>query len=218
MTVPILCVGTTGSGKTYSLRELPPERTVILNVEQKPLPFRKASQFKNIDIRKYSDFKKYLKKALESESYDYVVIDSMTFLAEMIEQEGKKIYGKSYDMWTFYADELRNTLIQMNESNKRCIVMSHPDFIKDDELIVGVYAKLKGQLKNGGLESHFSVVVHTHIEEDDDGLSVFTFDTAANSKNSAKSPPEMFEGRYIPNNFNEVFDQVDKYYADNGES
>lgn len=214
MTVPILCVGSTGSGKTYSLRNLPPERTVILNVEKKPLPFRKAGKFKNVDIKKYGDFKKYLKKALESDDYDYVVIDSMTFLADMIEQEGKKIYGKSYDMWTFYADEIKDTLRMMNESSKNCIVMAHPDYITDDELIVGIYAKLKGQLKNGGLESHFSVVLHTHVEEDDDGLSVFKFDTAANSRNSAKSPPEMFESRYVDNELLGVFKAVDAYYAD----
>ena len=47
----IFICGPSGTGKSTSIRNLSPERTVILNTEQKALPFRKGVDFKlNVPI------------------------------------------------------------------------------------------------------------------------------------------------------------------------
>ena len=44
MNVPCLLIGESGSGKSSSARNLPPEETVILNTERKSMPFKGFQQ------------------------------------------------------------------------------------------------------------------------------------------------------------------------------
>ena len=41
-----IILGSSGTGKSSSIRGLPPEETIILNTEQKALPFRGSAKFK----------------------------------------------------------------------------------------------------------------------------------------------------------------------------
>ena len=51
MGVPVLLIGSSGSGKSTSLRNFEPEEVGIFNVASKPLPFRK--KLKKIDGATY---------------------------------------------------------------------------------------------------------------------------------------------------------------------
>ena len=61
----IFVVAKSGKGKSTSLRNLNPDETVIVNTDQKPLPFAKAKDLYNVDKGNYektSDVNKVISK------------------------------------------------------------------------------------------------------------------------------------------------------------
>ena len=63
----IFIVGPSGTGKSSSLRNLNPATSIILNTEQKALPFREASTFKlNVPIASTDAFEKAFDKSIGS--------------------------------------------------------------------------------------------------------------------------------------------------------
>jgi predicted AAA+ superfamily ATPase len=58
--VPVLIVAESGSGKSSAARTLPADKTVILNCEAKPMPFKEFTKFKNVNIRKHKDYMKLI--------------------------------------------------------------------------------------------------------------------------------------------------------------
>ena len=45
MAIPVLIIGKSGSGKSYSLKNLPPQEFAFINVNGKMLPFRSDKKF-----------------------------------------------------------------------------------------------------------------------------------------------------------------------------
>ena len=64
----IFICGFSGSGKSFSLRNLDPETTIVINTERKVLPFRGAAKFtKTLNTSDVRKFEAALDKALKSE-------------------------------------------------------------------------------------------------------------------------------------------------------
>ena len=75
----IFVVGPSGTGKSSSLRNLNPETTIVLNTEQKALPFRGAGKFKlNVPIPDMDSFHAAFNKAIASTKAKVIVIESFT--------------------------------------------------------------------------------------------------------------------------------------------
>ena len=78
----VFLVGKSGMGKSTSLRKLNPEETVIINTDQKALPFKQFSKNYNEEKRNYrktSDISivlATLKKVNELKNVKTVVIDT----------------------------------------------------------------------------------------------------------------------------------------------
>ena len=82
-----LVIGNSGSGKTSSLRNMPLEKTVLINTELKSmLPFRGHARLKKHwllnDIHKLMAGLTLLEKDPEVE---YIVLDSLSYLMNMYE-------------------------------------------------------------------------------------------------------------------------------------
>ena len=83
----IIIVGKSGSGKSSSLRNLNPETTAVINTERKQLPFKGANKFLNAPVQSLNEFNAAMKKAMESDKLDTIVVESFTSLIEMIYRE-----------------------------------------------------------------------------------------------------------------------------------
>ena len=131
----ILIIGPSGSGKSSSLRSLDPEKTIILNAEQKALPFRGANKFKmNTPISHFNQFKdKYdraankkvagvFSKAISSEKGEVVIIESLTSLNELISRDINERNIKGFDFWKEFKDEVMNVLLDSKNTTKYVIM------------------------------------------------------------------------------------------------
>lgn len=76
MGLPVLIIGESGSGKTYSIKNLDPEKVGIFSIEKNRLPFANANKFKVAKNATYGD----IRVALKNPSLKTYVIDDSTFL------------------------------------------------------------------------------------------------------------------------------------------
>ena len=214
--VPMLIVGPSGSGKSSSLRNLPPKKTAILNTERRPLPFRKFMQFKNINIFKYKELKSKLKLLAgeDGKAYDYVVIDSMTSLLEIINKYAETVFS-GYNIWSEYNSMVYDVLQEIKDLPQQVIATGIPEYL---ELELGeqkAFLKTKGKSWKYSLEKEFSIVLHTHLIDDDEGnITAFQFDTKPSKYTSAKTPDGMLPERFIDNDILLVDVAKNEYYSD----
>jgi hypothetical protein len=219
---PVLIVGPSGSGKSASIKNLPPDKTVVLNVERKVLPFREAGKFNNIIIGanpQMPGFQEYMlefDKAIKEPKVEFIVHESFTAYSDEILKHSKKI-NKGYDIYNWYADKI----IEYIDKIKNCqgkynfvtgidelVEFMHPNGTRTTSRRVGV----NGQKLENKIEPQFTMVLFTEPKKQPDGKMTYHFLTNTDGTTSAKSPEGMFE-TLIPNDLKYVADRMQAYWG-----
>jgi len=209
--VPVLIIGDSGSGKSSTFRNLDPAKTVIINTERKPMPFKGFGKFKNINIGRYKDFQKLLKELKDSDKYDYVVIDSLTSLLEITNKYCETVFS-GYTIWSEYNGMVYNILQDLKELPQQVFIVGIPEYDKDPDM-PKKYVKTKGSEWKYSIEKEFAIVLHTHLQDDEEGnITDYLLDTKPSKSTSAKSPDGMFEERYIQNDATIIDKAIHEYY------
>ena len=157
----VLICGTSGGGKSASLRNLPkPEGVMYLNCESgKKLPF--PNKFKTLTITDPIDVYQAFNEAENMPDIHTIVIDSLTFLMDMF--ESVHVLGSEDTMagWQNYQQYFKNLMQQyVAVSTKNVIFTAHVlNVLNESEMVVETKVPIKGALKNNGLEAYFSTVV-----------------------------------------------------------
>lgn len=217
-----LVIGSSGSGKTSSLRNMPLEKTVLINTELKSmLPFRGHARLKKHwllnDINKLMPGLTLLEKDPEVE---YIVLDSLSYLMNMYELQVVKTSTNGMRAWGEYGDFYRSLIMLIKSSSKNYVIMCHPKEVFDEKAgEIKVSAAIKGSL-SGLVEADFNVVAYTDVSADEDGMPLYRFlvkKTKESLSKSVKSPFDMFDEPYTKSNdVMEVFDAITNYI--NGEN
>jgi hypothetical protein len=211
----IFVVGPSGSGKSSSLRNLNPETTIILNTEQKALPFRGSNKFKlNVPIANMEEFHLAFEKAIVSTIADTIVIESFT---SMVEQQfissGKSYSG--FDLWADYQAEIRRILNRSKSTNKYIIFLGIDHIFEGvngvEERCIAVQGALKKQI-----EKEFVIVLFTDMISNEKGVAEYRFITNKQKgyeHTGVKSPMEMLP-LTMSNDLAEVISLANAYYAE----
>jgi len=216
MKANIFICGASGTGKSSSLRNLNPERTAILNVEQKALPFKGAHKFiQNVAIDSLKKFEQVFDAALKSDKCDYIIIESFTALTETIYRDFSKIY-KGFDLWGEYNKEIDRILHKSKTSKKYVIYLGIDEFVDDEvEGVSERYIKVQGKQWRKSIEKEFVIVAYTDVIIDEtDNKPRYRFITnkgAGHTKLSAKSPMDMLP-ETMDNDLAEMIKLIEEYY------
>jgi hypothetical protein len=213
----IFVVGASGTGKSTSIRGLDPKRTIILNTEQKALPFRGAGKFKmNVPIADVDEFEDAFKRALESDKADVIVIESFTSLTEHIYRDlGKAYFG--FDFWDAYKKELMRILHMSKNTDKYVIMLGIDQVLEGSGGVEERFISVDGSLKKK-VEKEFVIVLFSDCVTEE-GKPVYRFITNKQQgfeHASCKSPMEMLP-ETMGNDLGEVIKSVDKYYEEENE-
>lgn len=207
----ILVVGASGTGKSTSLRNLDPATTIILNTEQKQLPFKTASKFKRqAMISELDAFEKYFKDGIKKEDVKVLVIESFTALCEMIMVKARKLYT-GFDVFNFYNDKVMEILRLSKTATCYVVFISHNQTESNDTGVTWQYCKVEGQKLKGTIEKEFVITLFTVPRYDDKGNISYEFVTGADPTRSSKAPMEMLPAR-MPNDLAEVIRLSEEYY------
>ena len=203
MGVPVLILGGSGSGKTYSIKNFDPNEVGIFLVEKSLLPFKK--EFPVIKNATYTEIFTVLKKENLSRKI-YVIDDSQYLMANEMFDRAKEIgYGKFTDI----AVRFRDLIHLINSKLPDDVIVYFLHHTETDPNTGITKAKTVGRMLDNQLtvEGCFNIVLLTQIENGE-----HFFITQSDGYTSAKSPEDMFELK-IPNDLKAVDDKIREYYG-----
>lgn len=202
--------GPSGTGKSSSLRNLNPETTVILNTEQKALPFRGASKFKlNVMIDKVKKFHDAMKAALENDKVETIVVESFTSLHEMIFREKSKLHD-GFELWGAYKDEISKCLHTYKNADKWIIWTGIDKVIEGVDGVDERFISVDGSWQKK-VAKEFVIVFYSTIIDDEYVFITNKKDNPGYAKTVCKSPMEMYEPT-ISNDVAEAIKIAEEYY------
>ena len=206
MALPVLILGESGTGKTTSLRNCPPDRFGLINVSKKPLPFRSALKPYNTD-----DYGK-ITGALKLAKTPSIVIDDSQYL--MVNAFMRRSKEKGYDKYTDIANahwSLIDFIINSLPENMIVYLMSHTDRDQQGNEKAKTVGRMIDQYIT--LEGLFTIVLKTHVMD-----GKYTFLTHNSGFDTVKSPLGMFEADEIDNDLLLVDNTIRDYYNLGGEA
>lgn len=201
---PVLIIGETGRGKTYSIRTMDPQKVGILCVEKNRLPFENKG-FKTI---KNAGYKEILAALSQKSSFNAFVIDDSQYLManEMFARAKENNYSKFTDM----AVNFRTIVYHVIHNTPDDVIvyfLHHPEY---DANSGKFKAKTVGKMidQYWTVEGSFNIVLYARVENGE-----YFFETQSpNETTTAKSPKGMFDLR-IPNDLGAVDKRIREFYG-----
>lgn len=213
--IPVLVIGKSGSGKTYSLKNFGKDDVGIISVEKGRLPFRSDLKVAKVPanfegVKDYATLyrAKYnwiFNTAEKSKCKSIVIDDSQYLLANELFDRANE---KGYDKFTQMAANFRGLIHAINESDvedKIVYFLHHTEIDTDGR----EKAKTIGKMLDEKLtvEGCFDIVIYCADHK---------FYTQTNGQSTAKTPEGMFELE-IPNDLKAVDDAIREYYGIQGD-
>jgi len=212
----ILVIGESGSGKSTSIRNLDPKETFIINVLDKPLPFREACKnYKKItkdgmgNYYPTDDFSKILKAiqyANDDSNIRNVIIDDFQYI--MANEFMRRAGERGYDKFTEIGQHAWQIIEKCAKSNEDMFffIISH----SEEDSSGKRKCKTIGRMLDDKItiEGMFTTVLHSIVSD-----GKYRFITQNDGSHIAKSPMGMFEKEFIENDLSFVKERMLEYYT-----
>lgn len=204
--------GEPGTGKSTSLRNLPPSETLFIDADMKGLNWKGWKKEYNGDNKNYlkTNFPqlaiKYLQLA-EKGIYKYVVIDTVNNL--MVSDEMRRCKEKGYDKWMDLAACIWE-LVDLPGSLRDDLTVillfhSQTDYTEDGYRFTKIKTNGRKTEKNN-IDSKFNWLLRT-VKQDD---GKYYFETTAHNS-TTRTPLDAFQEDYIPNDIMKVLEVMEEY-------
>lgn len=220
----IIIEGESGSGKTTSLRNLPPEQSVILrpNTKEPVWPGWKKQGWEKrlIAVSRPRDIGEKLKAISNKPSIKYAVIEDFTHAqAAVTRSEGFMDAGRSknpFQRWEEFGVEVHNSIfaiLPQLRSDLIVIMINHVDSDQGGRKAFRTFGKVIGNTTVP--VSHVEIVLHTIILSEKPLNERYVFLTHDDGMREAKTPMGMFEDDHIPNDIMLVIKRMNEYAEQN---
>lgn len=219
MSEMVMILGESGSGKSTSARNLPPDETFIIQVTPKMLPFKNANRMYSRISKENPDGNLYitdkskqivdiLKKISENEKVKYIVVDDLQYsmLNDFtrrlrIKATGGEVFEKYNELSANYMDIIDTTLTLRDDIT--VFLLTHCEF--DD--FGNIKIKTVGKLVSEKIKPEGKTSVCLLAKVNDDNKYSFT----TNGIYPIKSPMDMFDSLEIDNDLKLVADAIQEY-------
>ncbi|MDU5922958.1 MAG: AAA family ATPase [Finegoldia magna] len=212
----VLILGQSGTGKSTSIRNMDSKDTFIIQVVNKPLPFKdfkknyplvdKTGKGKRLVSDDYDKIISCLKYLNNDKDIKNIIIDDFQYVIsnEFMTRAKEKGFDKFTEMAQHYymiidiASRLREDL--------NVIFLSHNEQKEDGTSKVKTIGKLLDEKIT--IEGLFTIVLNTVIQD-----NKYYFQTQNNGFNTTKSPLGMFDEQLIENDLKLVTEKINEYYG-----
>lgn len=211
MSLSIMVLGESGTGKSTSLRNMDPAKTLLIQSIRKPLPFRSqdwkpiipGTQAGNIFVTDQFD---RIMNIMTKTQREIIVIDDFQYILanEFMRRAQEKGFEKFTEIGR-HAWEILSLAGQLAD-NKRVYILSHTE----NDQYGNTKCKTIGKMLDEKItiEGMFTIVLRTLVN---DGL--YRFSTQNNGSDTVKSPMGMFQDALIDNDLESVDNAICEYYG-----
>lgn len=201
MGVPVLVMGESGSGKTFSIRNFKPDEVGIFSVEKGRLPFK--GDFK---VKKRATYKDIAGIFKEPKLKRYVIDDAQYLLVNELFDRAKEV---GYQKYTDMAVSFRNLIHGINYALPDDVIVYILHHTETDSNTGKVKAKTVGKMIDQylTLEGCFDIVLLAET----DGKEHY-FVTQSDGTTTAKSPYGMFPEK-IDNDLQKVDEAIREFWG-----
>lgn len=201
MAIPVLVLGQSGTGKSYSMKNFDESELCLISVQKPLLPFRKKFE-ETVVTDKYAE----IIKAMQSTKKKVIVIDDTQYL--MCNEFMRRATEKGYDKFTEIAQNFWSLVVQeVNKLPADTIVYLLCHTATDENGVEKM--KTIGKLVDEKItpEGLFTIVLKTAVSDGN-----YAFVTQNNGKDTVKSPEGMFSTYAINNDLKYVDEKIRNYY------
>lgn len=222
----IMIMGPSGSGKSSSISTLDPKETVVFNILKKKLPFKGSAKLYNAENKNlfnlddYNSIVTYL-EAINTKAphVKTIIIDDATYIMrkEYFKTAKQSGYTKFVDMASHFQ-QIITTIENLREDLNVFIIM-HCEEVFSDNTVIGYKPSTVGKL----IDSSYNpvevvpILLFCKVKYDDKGVPTFGFYTHRCMEGAteipAKSPKDLFEEDFIPNDLGYVVKAMSEYYG-----
>jgi len=213
MSIPVLIIGRSGSGKTYSIKNFKPDEVGVISVEKGRLPFRsdikvtkvpkdptkgEARDAAQLNAAKYS----WVMSVIQRAKTKSVVIDDSQYM--LVNELFDRVNERGYDKFSSMASKFRDLIHFINdleEEDKIVYFLHHSELDTDGREKVKTIGKMLDEKLT--VEGCFDIVLYCQDHK---------FFTQANGQSTAKTPEDMFPLE-IPNDLKMVDETIREYYG-----
>jgi ABC-type ATPase with predicted acetyltransferase domain len=219
----VFLVGKSGMGKSTSLRNLNSDETVIINTDQKALPFKKFMESYNEEKGNYiksSDIETViskLKEAHKNSGIKSIVVDTVSRIMTDAVMHPNFRASKGFEKWTKMSGSIYDLMSIINEKLRDDIIvylMAHPETHFDEDGFARERIAVQGkQLEKFAPESFSSIVLYAEVKKTPGQPNRHIFRTISSGSDTCKSPLEMFDEEEIDNDLVIVEKAIRDYYG-----
>ena len=213
MSIPVLIIGRSGSGKTYSIKNFKPDEVGVISVEKGRLPFRsdikvtkvpkdptkgEARDAAQLNAAKYS----WVMSVIQRAKAKSIVIDDSQYM--LVNELFDRVNERGYDKFSSMASKFRDLIHFINdleEEDKIVYFLHHSELDTDGREKVKTIGKMLDEKLT--VEGCFDIVLYCQDHK---------FFTQANGQSTAKTPEDMFPLE-IPNDLKMVDETIREYYG-----
>jgi hypothetical protein len=224
MAQSVLVIADSGTGKSTAIRTLDPKETFIINIANKPLPFKgwKANYTMISKDNPTGNMTSASTAAGIIKAMQHVN-DKLTNIKTLIVDDWQYMSSfeyfdrcneKGYDKFTQIAANLAQVAKMPKDMRDDLTIffMTHSEESTDVNGYRRVKAKTIGKMIDNTLtlEGLFSIVLFGRVKKTEDVLQ-YGFDTINNGENTCKTPMGMFKDSFIDNDLQLVKDCIAEY-------
>lgn len=184
----VLLVAASGKGKTFSFRNMDPNTTGFINVENKPLPFKNNFKYHKRP-NTYLEVLEAIKEYAQNTEITAIVVDSFSAYTDLLLAEAKRT-KKGFDTWNMYNENIGIFNQYIKKCPKEVYITAHYE-------IIGIEGnqekrvKVKAKEWEGSFERDYTIVMYADNKFNDKGIPEYHYNLAQEST-SAKCPPDIF--------------------------
>ena len=221
----VLIIAESGAGKSTSIETLNPKETFIINVANKPLPFkgwRKKYVLWSKDNPSGNMYDKATPDGIEAciryvsekrPEIKNIVIDDFQYMSSF--EFFDKANEKGYEKFTQIGAHLARIARMPKDMREDLLIffLTHAEEATDMEGKRKFKAKTIGKMVDEKLtlEGLFSIVLFGKAKRNKDGEIRYVFETQTNGENTCKSPRGMFPTLEIANDLQNVVKAIKDY-------
>ena len=205
MGMPVLILGESGSGKSTSLRNFPPDKVAVLNVASKPLPFKNK-----LMVRNGVDYKS-INSSLQKNAMKAYVIDDVQYLMsfEFFDHARETGYQKFTNLGKNFYDMMKN-IRNCTSEDTIVYLLGHVEQVADGKQKMKTIGKMLDEKLT--IEGLCTIVLWCKSELENKTVT-YKFVTQTDGMTTAKSPMEMFGDLEIDNDLYLVDKTIREFYG-----